>query len=172
MKQFFKILFCAALVLCAAAWSAQAQRVTGAEDLTFRNGKLYTGAMALNGLNAADYLSAQQADRYLKARRAENAGAVLGCVGGVVAVASGISWAVSASQFHGSGSDIVPAGMTVGPMCLLGGTVVGVGGLILYLSGRNRVRLLGESVRAEGAVSQVELNAGVTPGGFGLALNF
>ena len=52
MKSFSRILFCAALVLFTAAWSAQAQRVSGAEDLVFRNGKLYAGAMALNGLNA------------------------------------------------------------------------------------------------------------------------
>lgn len=172
MKLLFKMFLCAALALCVSAWQVQAQRVAGTEELTFRNGKLYAGAMALDGLNVTDYLSAQQAERYLKARRAENAGAVLGLVGGGLAVASGIYWGVSASQFRASGSDILPAGMTIGPMGVVAGTVVGVGGLILYLSGRNRIRLLGDSVRAGGAVSQVELNAGVTTSGFGLALNF
>ena len=170
-------ILCIILVACGIIMSAQAQsRVAFSEDVVFRNGKLYVGDVRLTAANAADYLSASQAKRYVNAYRTETVGAILGCVGAGLATASGVYWGVSAAQFRASspgtiGTDIMPAGLTLGPFGVVIGSVVGLSGMVTWLSGRGRLRLLEESIRMAG-LSQAGLSVGVTPNGVGLALNF
>ena len=177
MKQILKYILCIFLTVCSVTMSAQAQQHTAfSEDVVFRNGKLYVGDVRLTAANVADYLSASQAKRYVNAYRTETVGAILGCVGAGLATASGVYWGVSAAQFRASspgtiGTDIMPAGLTLGPFGVVIGSVVGISGMVTWLSGRGRIRLLGENIRAAG-ISQAGLSVGVTPNGVGLALNF
>ena len=75
MKQILKYILCIFLTVCSVTMSAQAQQHTAfSEDVVFRNGKLYVGDVRLTGANAADYLSASQAKRYVNAYRTETVG--------------------------------------------------------------------------------------------------
>lgn len=170
-------ILCIFFTVCAMIMSAQAQQhMAMSEDVVFRNGKLYAGDVRLTAANAADYLSTSLAKRYVNAYRTETVGTILGCVGAGLATASGVYWGVSAAQFHASrpgtiGTDIMPAGLTLGPFGVVIGSVVGISGMVTWLSGRGRIRLLEENLHAAGT-SQAGLSLGVTPNGVGLALNF
>ena len=158
------------LTICGLSQVARAQKPAGTGELSFRSGKLYVGEVPLIKETAADYLAGPLAEKYGKALMTEKVGAVMAYTGVGIAAVSGIAWGLGEAHLRQSGSDIVPAAVDYGMIGSFCGAVVGVGGLVTYLVGRNQVRLIGK--RAAGDMTQAELDFGLTTSGVGLALNF
>ncbi|MBR5075607.1 MAG: hypothetical protein IKX28_01160 [Bacteroidales bacterium] len=170
-NQYFTIFLCL-VVLLLPARGLMAQRIPDMQGITFQKGKLYLNDSVLKKGDASDYLSASLAQQYGRALTTEKVGGVLMEVGGGVALISGITWAASAAKFRKSGSDMVPPSVMYGMFGTTAGVLVGTGGLVAYLVGRNKVKRVYKTHCAGANVSTIELDLGYTPSGMGLAILF
>lgn len=172
MKRIACILFYVFVALPGVMPAARAQQVSDATEFLYQNGKLYADGVPLTTVNAAEYLSAPLAERYVKAYRTERIGATLGLTGVGLFAASGLIFTFAEIKYHSDYTHGMPAGIPIGLMGMALGAVVGVVGLPVWLSGSANIRGIGDAARAQRGQLSAELDFGFTPSGIGLALRF